>query len=137
MSSVGRWIMELVGFPTEGSLCLLLSGGSSATLNALTTARHRAAERDGWNLRAEGLQGGRTRLTLYASAESHSSIQKCVEQLGIGTDNLREVPVDADFRMQPAALRAAIEADLDRGPPAVRHRRLRWRDEHGRDRPAG
>ena len=86
--------MELVGFPTEGSLCLLLSGGSSATLNALTTARHRAAARDGWNMRTEGLQSGRKRLILYSSAESHSSIQKCAEQLGIGTDNLRAIEAD-------------------------------------------
>jgi glutamate/tyrosine decarboxylase-like PLP-dependent enzyme len=115
MSSVGRWIMDLVGFPTEGSLCLLLSGGSAATLNALSAARHRAAERAGWNLRAEGLQGGRGRLVVYASAESHSSIQKCVEQLGIGTDNLRGIPVDGEFRMQPAALARAIESDLAAG----------------------
>jgi aromatic-L-amino-acid decarboxylase len=115
MSSVGRWIMELVGFPTEGSLCLLLTGGSAATLNALTAARHRAAEQAGWNLRAEGLQGGRARLVLYASSESHSSIQKCVEQLGIGTDNLREIPVDDQFRMRPDALRHAIEADRQAG----------------------
>jgi glutamate/tyrosine decarboxylase-like PLP-dependent enzyme len=115
MVSLGRWIMELVGFPAGGSLCLLLSGGSAATLNALTTARHRAAARDGWNMRAEGLQGGRKRLILYSSAESHSSIQKCVEQLGIGTDNLRAVEADADFRMKPAALRQGIEADLAAG----------------------
>lgn len=115
MASLGRWIMELVGFPTEGSLCLLLSGGSSATLNALTAARHRAAARDGWNLRKEGLQSGRKRLIAYASAESHSSIQKCVEQLGIGTDNLRDIAVDDAFRMRPDALRAAIEADLAAG----------------------
>jgi glutamate/tyrosine decarboxylase-like PLP-dependent enzyme len=115
MKSLGRWIMELVGFPTEGSLCLLLSGGSSATLNALTTARHRAAAHDGWDMRAEGLQSGRKRLILYSSAESHSSIQKCVEQLGIGTDNLRAIEADADFRMRPAALRTAIEADLAAG----------------------
>ncbi len=115
MSSVGRWIMDLVGFPAEGSLCLLLTGGSAATLNALTAARHRAAEQAGWNLRAEGLQGGRARLVLYASSESHSSIQKCVEQLGIGTDNLREIPVDDDFRMRPDALRQAIEADRTAG----------------------
>ncbi len=138
MSSVGRWIMELVGFPTEGSLCLLLTGGSAATLNALTAARHRAAERAGWNLRAEGLQGGRPRSSLYASAESHSSIQKCVEQLGIGTDNLR---ADSGRRRLPHAARTpcarAIERDLRAGPPAVRDRRLRRRDEHGRDRPAG
>ena len=43
MVSVGRWIMELVGFPVEGSQCLLLTGGSVATLNALSAARHRAA----------------------------------------------------------------------------------------------
>jgi aromatic-L-amino-acid decarboxylase len=115
MASLGRWIMELVGFPTEGSLCILLSGGSSATLNALTTARHRAAARDGWNMRAEGLQSGRKRLILYSSAESHSSIQKCAEQLGIGTDNLRVIEADDAFRLQPAALRAAIEADLKAG----------------------
>jgi glutamate/tyrosine decarboxylase-like PLP-dependent enzyme len=115
MASLGRWIMELVGFPTEGSLCLLLSGGSSATLNALTTARHRAAARDGWNMRTEGLQGGRKKLILYSSAESHSSIQKCAEQLGIGTDNLRAIEADSEFRMKPTALRAAIEADLNAG----------------------
>ena len=113
--SVGRWIMELVGFPVEGSLCLLLSGGSAANLNALTAARHRTAEHDGWNLREEGLQGGRKRLVLYASSESHSSIQKCVEQLGIGTNYLREIQADADFRMRPHALRHAIEADLKAG----------------------
>src|SRR5688572_7113944 len=67
MVSVGRWIMEMVGFPVEGSQCLLLTGGSVATLNALSAARHRAAERAGWDLRAEGLQGGRQRLVLYAS----------------------------------------------------------------------
>ncbi len=115
MSSLGRWIMELVGFPAEGSLCLLLTGGSAATLNGLTAARHRAAEGAGWNLRTEGLQGGRARLVAYTSAESHSSIQKCVEQLGIGTDNLRAIEVDDAFRMRPDALRRALEADLAAG----------------------
>ena len=115
MSSLGRWIMDLVGFPSEGSLCLLLTGGSAATLNALTAARHRAADRAGWNLRAEGLQGGRARLVAYASAESHSSIQKCIEQLGIGTDNLRAIPVDEAFRLRPDLLRRAIEADRAAG----------------------
>jgi glutamate/tyrosine decarboxylase-like PLP-dependent enzyme len=115
MVSVGRWIMQMTGFPVEGSLCLLLSGGSAATLNALTAARHRAAERAGWNVRAEGLQGGRPRLILYTSAESHSSIQKCVEQLGIGTDNLRAIEADGEFRMRPDALRRAIQSDLEAG----------------------
>jgi glutamate/tyrosine decarboxylase-like PLP-dependent enzyme len=115
MASLGRWMMELVGFPTQGSLCLLLSGGSAATLNALTAARFRAAKEDGWNMRKEGLQGGRKRMVLYASAQSHSSIQKCVEQLGIGTDNMRPIETDSMFRMRPDALARAIEVDLAAG----------------------
>jgi glutamate/tyrosine decarboxylase-like PLP-dependent enzyme len=113
--SVGRWIMELVGFPVEGSQCLLLTGGSAATLNALTAARHRTAARAGWDMRAEGLQGGHPKLILYASEESHSSIQKCVEQLGIGTKQLRAIAADEQFRMRPDALRRAIEDDRKAG----------------------
>jgi glutamate/tyrosine decarboxylase-like PLP-dependent enzyme len=115
MVSVGRWIMELVGFPAEGSQCLLLTGGSAATLNALSAARHRSAGRAGWDMRTEGLQSGRPRLIAYASAESHSSIQKCVEQLGIGTNQLRAIAADAEFRMRPDALRSAIEVDRREG----------------------
>ena len=115
MVSVGRWIMELVGFPVEGSQCLLLTGGSAATLNALSAARHRTAARAGWDMRAEGLQGGHPKLILYASAESHSSIQKCVEQLGIGTKQLRAIEADDQFRMRPDALRRAIEQDRKAG----------------------
>jgi glutamate/tyrosine decarboxylase-like PLP-dependent enzyme len=115
MAGLGRWMMDLVGFPREGSLCLLLSGGSAASLNALTAARHRAAAKDGWNIRREGLQGGRPRMVLYASAESHSSVQKCVEQLGIGTDNMRSVAVDKNHRMRPDLLSQAIERDLAEG----------------------
>ena len=115
MVSLGRWIMEMVGFPVEGSQCLLLSGGSAATLNALSAARHRAAAQAGWDMRAEGLQSGRQKLVLYASAESHSSIQKCVEQLGIGTNYSRAIPADAEFRMRPDALRRSIEDDLKAG----------------------
>src|SRR5215467_14117582 len=54
-----RWLMELIGFPTEGSMGLLVSGASVASLVGLATARHQAATRDGWNVRAEGLQGRR------------------------------------------------------------------------------
>jgi hypothetical protein len=94
MASLGRWIMELVGFPTEGSLCILLSGGSSATLNALTTARHRAAARDGWNMRTEGLQSGRKRL-IPTAARRHAD---------------PEVPSSSDRKQSGAISRYAFHA---------------------------
>ena len=107
--------MELVGFPQgEESLVLLFSGGSAASLNALTAARYRAAREDGWNIREEGLQGDRPAMVVYASDQVHSSVQRCVEQLGLGTQHLRIVPSDDRFRMDVGELSAMIDADLSR-----------------------
>jgi glutamate/tyrosine decarboxylase-like PLP-dependent enzyme len=112
---VSRWLMELVGFPREGSMGLLVSGGSMATLTALAVARHWAAKRDGWDIRAEGLQGRRPAFVLYASEEAHSCVQKSAELLGLGSANLRKIPVDAAYRMDALALRAALAEDRAAG----------------------
>lgn len=110
-----RWLMELVGFPTQGSMGLLVSGGSLASLTCLAAARHRAAARDGWNVREEGLQGNRPPLTLYLSEEGHSCVRKSAELLGLGTAGLRTVPVDARFRMDVRALGEMVKADRAAG----------------------
>ena len=70
-----RWLMELIGFPTGGSMGLLASGASMANLIGLAAARHWAAAQDGWSVRNEGLQRGRPPLVLYMSEQGHSSIQ--------------------------------------------------------------
>ena len=72
---VVRWLMELVGYPAGGSMGLLTSGGSVASLIGLAAARHKAALADGWNVREEGLQGGRPRLILYVTDEGHSALR--------------------------------------------------------------
>jgi len=116
MVSLERWLMELAGFPQgEDSLALLFSGGSAASLNALTVARYRAAREDGWNVREEGLQGNRPAMIVYASDQVHSSVQRCIEQLGLGTQHLRAVPSDDRYRMDVDKLSAMIEADRQAG----------------------
>jgi len=72
---VVRWFRELAGFP-EASRGLLVSGGSVATLTALTVARHVAAARGGIDVRASGLQGHSRRLVLYVGEETHSCVRK-------------------------------------------------------------
>lgn len=122
MAAVSNWLMEIVGFPNgDDSIALLFSGGSAASLNALTTARYRAAMEDGWNLREEGLQGDHAPMTVYVSDQAHSSVQRCVEQLGLGTKYLRVVPSDSNFRMDVDALKVAIDEDKQAGlrPMAV------------------
>lgn len=115
MNSLGRWLMELSGFPQDGSMALLVTGGSAATLNALTVARYTAAKEDGWNIREEGLQGKHPQFVFYTSSEAHSSVQRCAEQLGLGTDALRKIECDDLFRLNTQALRKAILADQEAG----------------------
>ena len=105
------WRKELMGFPQSAG-GLLVGGGTMANLLGVATARHALA---GFDVRAEGLQGGHPALVLYASTETHSWVQKAAELLGIGTASLRRVPVGADFRMDVGELRAAIAADRAAG----------------------
>jgi aromatic-L-amino-acid/L-tryptophan decarboxylase len=106
-----NWLKEMLGYPAEAS-GLLVSGGSMANLVALTVAR---SARAGFDVRAEGLAAAPAPLTIYGSVEMHSSIQKAVELLGLGSQALRLIPVDADFRIDLALLRQAIEADIAAG----------------------
>jgi Glutamate decarboxylase and related PLP-dependent proteins len=115
-----RWMKDLVGFPA-GAMGLIVSGASVATLTGLAVARHVALARAGRNVREHGLQGNGATLVVYKGAEGHGCSQKAVELLGIGSANLRVVESDADLRLSPTALDAAIRADIDAGriPMAV------------------
>jgi len=110
-----RWLIRLLGFPDDGSAGLLVSGGSAAALTALAAARHRALGRLGIDVRKQGLGHGHARLRLYASTEVHSSIQKAVELLGLGSESIRWIAVDAEFRISLEGLRQAIREDRQQG----------------------
>jgi glutamate/tyrosine decarboxylase-like PLP-dependent enzyme len=107
--------MELVGFPVPGSMGILVSGGSVASLVGLAAARHKAAVTDGWNVREEGLQGGRPRLVLYLTEEGHSALRKAAEILGLGSASIRAVATDGELRMDVRALKRTIEEDRAAG----------------------
>jgi len=110
-----RWLMELVGFPTRGSMGLLVSGGSTATLTCLAAARQRVAREDGWDMRTHGLQGDRPRLRLYLAEEGHNCIRKAAELMGLGQSALRTVGTDDRFRMDVGSLRRAVAEDRSAG----------------------
>ncbi len=115
-ASLQRWLVDLTGFGDGPEVfAILFSGGTAANLNALTAARQQAAMNDGWDMRKEGLQSGRPKMVAYASDQVHSSVQRCVEQLGIGSENLRSVPTGDDFRMQTDTLEEMIAADKSAG----------------------
>jgi aromatic-L-amino-acid decarboxylase len=107
-----RGLMELIGFPTDGSDGVLLGGGSDANRHCLEVARYWGARANGWDVREEGLHG-HPRLTMYMSAEGHSCLDKAAFTLGLGAPH--KVETDASFRMDLAGLREAVDADRRAG----------------------
>jgi aromatic-L-amino-acid decarboxylase len=106
------WLVEMLGLPAK-FLSNSAGGGviqhsaSDATLCAMLAARERVSNG------AVNKSGGTGKLIAYTSAQAHSSIEKGCMIAGIGTENLRLIEVDEEFRMRPEALDAQIQKDKD------------------------
>jgi glutamate/tyrosine decarboxylase-like PLP-dependent enzyme len=105
------WIKEMLGYPGSAS-GLLTSGCSAANLIGLTVARNAKSTND---LRKEGVNIGKNKMVLYASEEIHSSIQKAVEILGLGSDSLRQIQATEDFKINLEMLQQRINHDREMG----------------------
>jgi aromatic-L-amino-acid decarboxylase len=105
------WLRQLLGLPStfEG---VIYDTASISTLHALAAAREERVPQ----VRSLGLAGrDLPRLRVYCSDQTHSSIDKAVILLGLGHESLRKISSDAQFRMQPDALAAAIVQDRAAG----------------------
>ncbi len=105
-----EWLRELIGLP-EAFVGSIQDSASTATLLALIAAREHASA---GRAARSGLAAGAP-LTLYTSSEAHSSVEKAARIAGIGAQHVRQVAVDADFALDPDALRAAIRQDRAAG----------------------
>jgi len=104
------WLRQMTGLP-EGLFGVIQDSASSSTLVGLAAAREAVP---GLDVRRRGLVG-QARLRMYASDQAHSSVEKAGIVLGIGQDGLRKIGTDAEFRMDPRALAAAIAEDRAAG----------------------
>lgn len=97
-----EWLRDWMQLPasTRG---LFTTGGSMAMFNAIACAREKLLGHD--------IRAG----TLYVSSQSHHCIVKAARLAGIAHDRVRTIDVDADFRMRPDVLQAAVKADRDAG----------------------
>ncbi|MGA9529100.1 MAG: pyridoxal-dependent decarboxylase [Terriglobales bacterium] len=108
------WLVGMLGLP-EKFLSTSAGGGviqdtaSSASLCALLAARERATK---FASNREGCDG---RLVAYCSTQTHSSIEKAMKIAGMGSENLRQIPVDGSFAMRADALEQQVAADIKAG----------------------
>ena len=110
---VGGWLLELLDLPRDASFALT-TGCQMAHATCLAAARGALLAGEGWNVEEDGLAGA-PRLRVLTSAARHGSVDRAVRLLGLGRRAIEVVDGDDHGRIDPAALRAA----LDRGGPAV------------------
>jgi aromatic-L-amino-acid decarboxylase len=102
------WLRRWLGLPAQFG-GVLYDVASVGIMHALAVAREEAVT----CARKQGLAGRADvpRLRIYTSDQGHSSVDKAAIALGIGEENVRRVPSDAEFRMDVARLREMIAQD--------------------------
>jgi aromatic-L-amino-acid/L-tryptophan decarboxylase len=107
-----RWMNDLIGYGPR-AFGVFTSGGGIANAIALKMARDHAA---GLDVRRSGLTMAlASRLRVYASEQSHFSIPRSLDLLGLGERALVRVPADRDMKMRTAALAETMARDRKRG----------------------
>ena len=109
-----NWLIKMLGLPDhlEG---VIQDTASTATLAAILTAREKCSN---YRINQSGFTGN-SRLKVYCSSETHSSIEKAVKIAAFGRENLVKIEVDSEFKMQTDQLAKKINKDIDEGNKPV------------------
>lgn len=106
------WLRHWSGLPDDW-FGMIHDTASTGAMHAVAAARAAADP----EVRT---RGGSPNLTVYVSEQAHTCTEKGAVSLGMGQDNVRRVPADAEFRMRPDVLQELIERDLAAGlRPAI------------------
>jgi glutamate/tyrosine decarboxylase-like PLP-dependent enzyme len=103
-----RWLNDLIGYD-ERAGGNLTSGGMTANFIGLKLARDFSS---GDTAQHTGLTG---KWAVYESEERHVSIEKSVDAVGIGRNNLRTLPTNEKYELQIDKLEEAILKDKAEG----------------------
>jgi aromatic-L-amino-acid decarboxylase len=101
------WLRQWIGLNEEW-FGIVYDTASTSSMHAIVCAREM--------LDPEArTAGSRNDMVLYMSDQSHMSIEKGAIAVGVGQQNVRKVPSDAEFRMRPEALAKMVEEDKRAG----------------------
>lgn len=107
---VMAWLREMIGLP-DTFTGVIQDTASTATICALLTAREK---KSGFAINKKGLHT-QHKYVVYCSSEGHSSIEKAVKVIGLGSDNLRKIPVDDTYAIATGRLHNQIDDDIEKG----------------------
>jgi glutamate/tyrosine decarboxylase-like PLP-dependent enzyme len=102
----GSWLLDLLGLP-GGSDVGFVTGGTMANWTGLAAGRQSVLTQAGWDLDGEGLIGA-PKVHVLVGDDRHATVDLALRYLGLGRPTA--VAADAEGRIVPSALRAALEA---------------------------
>lgn len=102
----GSWLKDLLGLPASAGVGFV-TGAQGANTVGLAAARHHLLREAGWDVERRGLAGA-PRLRVLAGAERHATIDRSLRLLGLGSDVLEEVAVDAQGAIDTDDLRRVL-----------------------------
>ena len=108
---VTDWMRQMLGL-SEAWSGVINDTASTSSLVALLCARERASQ---YSLARGGLQHEEKPLVVYASAHSHSSVEKAALLAGFGKTNVRVVPHEGSHAMRAESLESMVGEDLREG----------------------
>lgn len=106
------WLRQMLGLPAEFK-GVVYDTASTSTFHAIAAARQAIPEHNAGELGIAGPDA--PRLRMYTSNQAHSSVDKAAIAIGLGRRGIVKIAVDDKFRMDAAALEAAIKKDLAGG----------------------
>jgi glutamate/tyrosine decarboxylase-like PLP-dependent enzyme len=113
--AVGTWIKDLLRLPAGASFALV-TGGQMANTTSLAAARYRVLKNQGWDVERQGLFGAPP-IRVVTGEHRHATIARSLRLLGMGTDCVVALPLDATERLPAATLEAALAQGGD--APAI------------------
>ena len=103
----GRWVKDILGLPARASFAFT-TGCQMAHATCLAAARHALLSERGWNVERDGLFDA-PRIRVLANENRHGSLTRALRFLGFGSNCVEPLATDADSRVEPATLMAAIQ----------------------------
>lgn len=111
----GQWLKELLGLPPAASFALV-TGCQMAHVTCLAAARNAILAKQGWDVERKGLAGA-PQIRILSSNQRHGSIERAVRLLGLGSDNVIDLPVNGQGRLESRELSQALRENA--GSPTV------------------
>jgi L-2,4-diaminobutyrate decarboxylase len=96
-----EWLSQKIGMPHQAG-GIITSGGTLANLTALLTARAMNAPSDVWE------NGVQEKLAIMVSEEAHYCIDRAARIMGLGSEGIIKIPVNACFQMRTELLEPAL-----------------------------